>query len=67
MPCGNLANFGDREMVAGILENNEENVKKWVQNPQKIKPGNKMPSYEDFTEEELTALTDYLMQLKVEE
>ncbi len=63
----NLANFGDREMVAGFKENNEENVKEWIKNPQEIKPGNSMPGYAHFSDEELNALTDYLMQLKVQE
>jgi cytochrome c oxidase subunit II len=69
----NLATFGDRNRVAGILEHNEENVKKWVSNPQQYKPGNQMPdptSYnngEPLTEQELDALAAYLMSLSVEQ
>ncbi|MGM9928993.1 MAG: cytochrome c oxidase subunit II [Bacillus sp. (in: firmicutes)] len=64
----NLADFGERTRVAGILEHNEENVKVWLKDTQEIKPGNKMPSYGDqFTDEELDAVTEYLMQLKVQE
>lgn len=63
----NLSNFGEREKVAGILENDEENIKKWLVDSQKIKPGNTMPSYEDLPKEELDALAAYLMQLKVQE
>ncbi|MGN1401842.1 MAG: cytochrome c oxidase subunit II [Bacillus sp. (in: firmicutes)] len=63
----NLSNFGERTMVAGILENNEENVKDWIKNSDELKPGNKMPSYNDMAEEDIEALTAYLMQLKVQE
>ena len=38
----NLATFGDRDTIAGVLEHNEENLKKWIQDPETYKPGNKM-------------------------
>ncbi|TWT04751.1 cytochrome c oxidase subunit II [Planomicrobium sp. CPCC 101079] len=69
----NLATFGDRNRVAGILEHNEENLKAWIQDPQQFKPGNQMPdpsSYnngEPLTEQELDALAAYLMSLSVEQ
>ncbi|WP_243386681.1 cytochrome c oxidase subunit II [Bacillus kexueae] len=63
----NLANFGDRERVAGILENNEENVRAWLADPETIKPGNKMTdTYDKLSDEELDALTEYLFNLSVE-
>jgi cytochrome c oxidase subunit 2 len=63
----NLANFGDREMVAGVLEHNEENLKKWLKNPESVKPGNKMTgTYGNLTDEQIDALSDYLMSLKVQ-
>jgi len=63
----NLANFGDRERVAGILENNFENIKAWLADPETIKPGNKMTNtYPKLTDEELNALTEYLQSLSVE-
>ncbi|MGX1982613.1 cytochrome c oxidase subunit 2 [Thermolongibacillus altinsuensis] len=63
----NLANFADRERIAGILEHNEENLKEWLRDPEKIKPGNKMTdTYGKLTEEQIDALTKYLMTLKVE-
>ena len=37
----NLANFGERETVAGILDHNEEELKRWLKDPEPIKPGNK--------------------------
>lgn len=69
----NVATFGDRNRVAGILEHNEDNVKAWIQDPQQYKPGNLMPDPESlnngekFSEQELDALAAYLMSLSVEE
>lgn len=64
----NLANFGERTKVAGILDYNKENIKAWLEDTQEFKPGNTMPSYgEQFTDEELDAVTEYLMQLKVQQ
>lgn len=63
----NLTNFADRDHVAGFLENNEENIKSWLRNPEKHKPGNKMTgTYPDLSEEELDALAAYLLTLSVE-
>lgn len=64
----NLTDFGDRAFVAGYLENNEENVKKWLKDPETIKPANKMTgTYGDLTPDQIDALTAYLMGLKVQE
>lgn len=69
----NLAAFGDRNRIAGVMDHTEKDLKKWIENPQKYKPGNTMPQPKkinggkDFTEEELTALSAYLMSLKVGE
>ncbi|MCA0987936.1 cytochrome c oxidase subunit II [Guptibacillus algicola] len=64
----NLTNFGDREMVAGILEHTDENIKGWIANPGEYKPGNNMPAFGDqLNDEELDALVEYLNGLKVEE
>lgn len=63
----NLTNFGDRSRIAGILEHNEEELKKWLRNPETYKPGNKMTgTYGNLTEEQITAITEYLMGLKVQ-
>ncbi|MEH6939567.1 cytochrome c oxidase subunit II [Bacillus sp. JJ664] len=62
----NLANFGDREMVAGIKDNNEENLKAWLKNPESMKPGNLMTGkYGDLSDEEIDALSAYLLSLKI--
>lgn len=63
----NLANFGERERIAGVLEHNEENLKNWIENPEKYKPGNKMTGTYNVTDEQVDALAAYLMGLKIEE
>jgi cytochrome c oxidase subunit 2 len=63
----NLANFGERSRVAGILPHNEENIREWLRDPEQYKPGNKMTkTYPELNDEELDALTEYLSGLKVE-
>lgn len=63
----NLTGFADRERVAGILEHNDENVKKWLKNPEKIKPGNKMTgTYPQLSDSDLDALAAYLGELKLQ-
>ncbi|WLR43656.1 cytochrome c oxidase subunit II [Bacillus carboniphilus] len=63
----NLSNFADREMVAGVRENNVENIKTWLEDPGEIKPGNLMTgTYQDLDEKEIDALTAYLQSLSVE-
>lgn len=62
----NLTNFGERNHVAGILENTEENIKKWLEDPETIKPANLMTgTYGDLTPDQIDALTAYLLELKV--
>ncbi|MBP3040056.1 cytochrome c oxidase subunit II [Bacillaceae bacterium Marseille-Q3522] len=63
----NLTNFGERSRIAGILEHNEENLKKWLQDPERFKPGNNMTGAYQLTPEQLDAVTEYLMTLKVQE
>ncbi|SDY77384.1 cytochrome c oxidase subunit 2 [Evansella caseinilytica] len=60
-----LTNFGERTVVAGYLKYEDENIKDWIRDPQSLKPGNGMPAFPDFTEDELDALTEYLKSLKV--
>lgn len=63
----NLTNFGDRSRVAGVLDMSEENIKKWLEDPEAYKPANKMTGkYPELSTEELDALTEYLMGLKVQ-
>ncbi|PLR97418.1 cytochrome c oxidase subunit II [Bacillus sp. T33-2] len=63
----NLTNFGDRSRIAGVLEHNEEQLKNWIKDPEAYKPGNKMTGkYDNLTDEEIDALAEYLMGLKVQ-
>ncbi|WML38965.1 cytochrome c oxidase subunit II [Neobacillus sp. OS1-2] len=64
----NLTNFGDRSRVAGILDHKKEDLKNWIKNPETYKPGNQMTGkYQDLTDDQLDALAEYLMGLKVQE
>lgn len=64
----NLSNFGERSRIAGVLDHTEEDLKKWLEDPEAYKPGNIMTNtYGDLTPEQLDALTEYLMGLKVQE
>ncbi|TCP30501.1 cytochrome c oxidase subunit 2 [Scopulibacillus darangshiensis] len=62
----NLSNFADRENIAGFKEHNKKNLKAWIKNPGKIKPGAEMPSFEDeLSDDQINALADYLFSLSV--
>ncbi|WP_010277026.1 cytochrome c oxidase subunit II [Paenibacillus senegalensis] len=61
----NLTGFADREMIAGILEHTDENLKNWISDTQSIKPGNKMPSF-NLSDEQMNQLVDYLNELKLQ-
>jgi cytochrome c oxidase subunit 2 len=60
----NLTHFGSRQtMLAGMMENTPQNLEKWLNDPQKIKPGAHMPRF-IFNKDSVRALTAYLTQLK---
>jgi cytochrome c oxidase subunit 2 len=48
-----------RRLVGGALENNLENLKAWLKNPESIKPGTLMPNT-GLTDEEVEILIQYL-------
>lgn len=59
-----LTHLGDRETLgAGVVQNTPENLARFINNVQEVKPGALMPDYE-FSETELTALVTYLEGLK---
>ena len=60
----NLTNFADRMRVAGILENNPENLTKWLKDPQQVKPGNNMPNL-NLSDDQVKALVEYMSTLSV--
>jgi cytochrome c2 len=39
-----LTNYYERDYVAGLLPNTWENLTKWIEDPQHIKPGTAMPN-----------------------
>lgn len=59
----NLTGFGRRPFIAGVLENNPQNLTLWLDDPPAVKPGTKMPDY-DLTTEQIQALVAYLESLK---
>ncbi|MBO9360669.1 MAG: cytochrome c oxidase subunit II [Thermoflexus sp.] len=60
----NLTHMGSRTTIAaGLLENTPENMARWLDNPQAIKPGVRMPRL-GLTPEEIEALVAYLASLK---
>lgn len=63
----NLTNFGDRTHFAGFLDPTKENLVKWINDPESLKPGNKMTGAYQVTEEEAEKIADYLLQLKPSE
>ncbi len=50
-------------LAAGTLSNTRANLAGWIANPQRIKPGNRMPDI-DLTAEQLRALLHYLESLR---
>lgn len=63
----NLTNFADRALIAGYLDHNEENLKEWIKDPEKYKPGNLMTGTYELTDEEIDKVSAYLMELSIEE
>jgi cytochrome c oxidase subunit 2 len=60
----NLTHFGSRTTLAGyMLENNPDELARWIENPQHIKPGNKMPAL-GLTKAQIGEIVPYLESLK---
>lgn len=60
----NLTHFASREWFAGnIFENNEENLRRWIDDPPAMKPGATMPDY-GLDEEQIDAVVAYLQTLR---
>jgi cytochrome c oxidase subunit 2 len=60
----NLSHFGGRTMLAaGMWPNTPDNVAAWVRDPQRLKPGAKMPDL-GLTAEQAKAVAAYLTDLK---
>jgi cytochrome c oxidase subunit 2 len=50
-------------LAAGTIPNDPSHLREWIDDPQHVKPGNKMPELH-LSQQELTALTNYLESLK---
>lgn len=60
-----LTHLGSRLSIAGgTLPQNQGTVAGWIAESQQLKPGNKMPSFAQFSAEELKALSAYLASLQ---
>lgn len=59
MAAPSLKDFYQRTYIAGRLPNTEENLIRWIQNPQQIDPGNAMPNL-GVTAEQARAIAAYL-------
>jgi cytochrome c oxidase subunit 2 len=60
----NLTHLMSRDTVAaGIAENNHENLRLWIQDPSRLKPGSRMPAM-GLNEHDLNAVTAYLETLR---
>ena len=60
----NLTHVASRQTIAaGTLENTRDHLALWVNNSQRIKPGNHMPTM-SFSDDDLQPLVDYLQTLK---
>jgi cytochrome c oxidase subunit 2 len=60
-----LTHVGGRiTLGAGMLPNNAGTLAGWIASSQHLKPGNLMPSFQNFSGEELRALAHYLESLK---
>ncbi len=52
-----------RTIASGAAENTKENLRRWIQNPDAIKPGSLMPAMK-LSDSDLDALTDYMETLR---
>jgi cytochrome c oxidase subunit 2 len=59
-----LSHFASRKTIlSGMLENNHQNLTRWLSDPPKVKPGAHMPNFL-LTPDEVKALAAYLEELK---
>ena len=57
-----LTNFANNPQIAGVVDNNEENLRAWLFKPQDVKKGTRMPQL-GLTQEQIDALVVYLYTL----
>jgi cytochrome c oxidase subunit 2 len=54
---------GRGQICGGVLDNTPDNLRRWLRNPQEVKPGVEMPNFE-FTDQQVNELTAYLETLR---
>ncbi|RJF95946.1 cytochrome c oxidase subunit II [Noviherbaspirillum saxi] len=60
-----LTHLGSRiSLAAGIVPNNPGTLAAWITGAQSLKPGSRMPSFRQFSSDDLSALTAYLESLR---
>ncbi|WP_146442192.1 cytochrome c oxidase subunit II [Botrimarina colliarenosi] len=60
-----LTHFGSRHsLAAGSLENSPDNLRRWITEPQSIKPMAVMPGYHTLSDADLASLIAYLQGLE---
>jgi cytochrome c1 len=58
-----LIHWGGRQIIAGQVPNNADNLIRWIMNPQSIEPGTAMPNL-NVTEEQARDIAAYLFTLR---
>ena len=59
-----LTHLMSRETIAaGVADNTPDNLRRWIRNPDDIKPGSRMPAM-NLNAKELEAVTAYLASLR---
>jgi cytochrome c oxidase subunit 2 len=60
----NLSHLASRDTIAGgLMDRNDANLAKWLEDPTAVKPGSFMPDL-DLNEQQVSALVAYLQNLK---
>jgi cytochrome c oxidase subunit 2 len=60
-----LTHFGSRATLgSGVASNTPGDLHNWIRNAQAVKPGVLMPAFQSLSEQDLSALVDYLESLK---
>jgi cytochrome c oxidase subunit II len=60
-----LTHFASRRTLgAGLLPNDRETLRRWIEDADALKPAARMPSYERLNDADLEALTDYVETLQ---
>ena len=58
-----LTHFAERSFIAGQLANTEENLARWIRNPQEVEPGTAMPNL-GVSAEDAENIAAYISTLK---